>query len=122
MSDAPLDVDAEADDTLVFEAELDAPPAKVWQALTQPEIRGEWLGEPEAGVSEVRRADPGERLDLAWPTREGESLISFRIDPADAGGSRLTIIHEAPQPATVLRFKPRGRATTVAQPSWRMAA
>jgi len=127
MSDAPQVVDAETDDApsthdLVFEAELDAPPAKVWRALSQPEIRREWLGEAETGPAEVRRADPGERLDLAWPTREGESLISFRIDPAEAGGSRLTIIHEAPQPATVLRFKPRTRSTMGVRASWRMAA
>ena len=126
MSDAPpvadTEIDAPMTHDLVFEAELDAPPAKVWRALSQPEIRREWLGEAEAGPAEVRRADPGERLDLAWPTREGESLISFRIDPAEAGGSRLTIIHEAPQSATVLRFNPRVRATTNVAPSWRMAA
>ena len=122
MSDASPNVDADADDTLVFEAELDAPPAQVWRALAQPEIRREWLGEAETGPAEVRRADPGERLDLAWQTHEGESLISFRIDPADAGGSRLTIIHAAPQPATVLRFRPRARVTMAARPSWRMAA
>jgi uncharacterized protein YndB with AHSA1/START domain len=122
MSDAPQVVDAETDDALVFEAELDAPPARVWRALAEPEIRREWLGEAETGPAEVRRADPGERLDLAWPTREGESLISFRIDPAAAGGSRLTIIHAAPQPATVLRFKPRRPATMAVLPRWRMAA
>jgi uncharacterized protein YndB with AHSA1/START domain len=127
MSDAPQAVDAETDGApmihdLVFEAELDAPPAKVWRALAEPQIRREWLGEAETGPAQVRRVDPGERLDLAWPTREGESLISFRIDPAEAGGSRLTIIHEAPVPATVLRFRPRARATMSARPSWRMAA
>ncbi|HUO12851.1 MAG TPA: hypothetical protein VMU37_08855 [Caulobacteraceae bacterium] len=120
MSEAPL---VDADDTLVFEAELDAPPAKVWRALSEPEIRRAWLGEAEAGPSEVRRADPGERLDLAWPTPEGESLISFRIDPSREGGSRLTIVHQAPQPATVLEFKPRGRRLlSAAGARWRMAA
>ncbi|HTX49048.1 MAG TPA: hypothetical protein VME40_06615 [Caulobacteraceae bacterium] len=121
MSDAPPTVDAHTDDALVFEAELEAPPAKVWRALAEPEIRREWLGEAETGPAEVRRADPGERLDLAWPTREGESLISFRVGPAEDGGSRLTIVHQAPRPA-VLRLKPRARATMAAAPRWRMAA
>jgi|HubBroStandDraft_5_1064220.scaffolds.fasta_scaffold97506_3 uncharacterized protein YndB with AHSA1/START domain len=118
MSDAAPD----SDDALVFECELDAPPAKVWRAISEPEIRTEWLGEAENGPAEVRRADPGERLDLAWPTREGESLISFQIDPAEGGGSRLTIVHRAPQTATVLPFKSRARPITAIAPRWRMAA
>lgn len=120
MSDAPTDID-EAD-ALVFECDLDAPPAKVWQALAEPEIRHEWLGEAEAGPAEVRRADQGERLDLSWPTREGESLISFRIDPSDDGGSHLTIVHRAPVTAQVLSFKPRAQLVPAAAPRWRMAA
>ena len=109
-------------DALVYECELDAPPAKVWRALAEPEIRREWLGEAEAGASEVRRAEPGERLDLTWPTREGESLISFRIDPSEGGGSRLTIVHRAPITARVLAFKPRVRPVAASAPRWRMAA
>jgi uncharacterized protein YndB with AHSA1/START domain len=121
MSDA-ADLVQEADPALVFECELDAPPARVWRALAEPEIRGAWLGEPDAGPSEVRRADPGERLDLAWPTREGESLISFRIDPAEGGGSHLTITHRAPLTASVLTFTPRARLATACVTRWRIAA
>jgi uncharacterized protein YndB with AHSA1/START domain len=123
MSDATDASAAEDDaDTLVYECELDAPPAKVWRALAEPDVRREWLGEAEAGPSEVRHADPGERLDLTWPTREGESLISFRIDPSEGGGSRLTIVHRAPITAQVLTFKPRARTVSAAARRWRMAA
>jgi uncharacterized protein YndB with AHSA1/START domain len=127
MSDAPdetLERETGAPpDAVIFECELDAPPAKVWRALNEPEIRRDWLGEAETGPAEVRRADPPERLDLAWPTREGESLISFRVDPGKDGGSRLTIVHQAPESAVVLQFKPRAAAApSVSTPRWRMAA
>ena len=110
-----------ADETLVFEVDLEAAPEKVWRAIATPELRDAWLGAPETGAAEVAAADAPERLDLVWPTPEGESLISFEISPAD-GGSHLTITHRAPQPATVLAFKPRAQPVTAAAPRWRMAA
>jgi len=117
--------DARADEALVFEVDLEAPPEKVWRAIATPEVREAWLGEPEDGEARVADADPPSRLDLVWPTREGESLISFEIAPAE-GGSRLTITHRAPQgvseEATVLAFKPRELPATAIAPRWRMAA
>jgi hypothetical protein len=117
MSDVATDT---AD--LTFEADLDAPPEQVWRALTEPELRDAWLGEPEVGAPAVVGAEPGTRLDLAWPTRDGESLVSFEIVAGEGGGTHLTIIHRAPAMlAEVVRFRPRARRTA---PSfgWRMAA
>jgi uncharacterized protein YndB with AHSA1/START domain len=94
MSDDP--------DALVFEAELDAPPEKVWRAIATPELREAWLGEPEAGSAEIVRADPGERLDLAWPTQDGDSLVSFVIGNGEGGGTHLTIVHRALSPNVVV--------------------
>jgi uncharacterized protein YndB with AHSA1/START domain len=113
--------ESRADEALVYEVDLEAPPQKVWRALATPEIREAWLGEPEAGPAEVAASDAPARLDLVWPTPEGESLISFEISPAGQG-SRLTITHRAPQSATVLAFKPRALPATAASPRWRMAA
>ena len=113
--------DTAVDEALVFEVDLDAPPEKVWRAIATPEVREAWLGAPEDGEARVAEADPPSRLDLVWPTREGDSLISFEIAPAD-GGSRLTITHRAPQEATVLAFKPRTAPATASAPRWRMAA
>ena len=124
MSEAPTMPDAGAvppDEAVVVECDLDAPPAKLWRAIAEPEIRTEWLGEAEAGPSEVRRAEPPSRLDLTWPTGEGESLISFEINPSDDGGSHLTITHRAPTSALVVRFHPRARLRASAG-RWRMAA
>jgi uncharacterized protein YndB with AHSA1/START domain len=117
MSEAP----AKGDDALVYEVDLDAPPEKVWRALSVPEIRQAWLGEPDAGPAEVAASRPGERLDLVWPTHGGESLVSFEVSPAEGGGARLIITHRAPQTASVLTFRPRVRARTMAC-GWRMAA
>jgi uncharacterized protein YndB with AHSA1/START domain len=108
---------AEKTDELVFEAELDAPPEKVWRAVSTPEIREAWLGAAETGAAEVARSEPPSRLDLVWPTREGDTLISFEIAPRE-GGSHLTIVHRA-LTAQVISF--RGRTSTRAT-GWRMAA
>ena len=111
MSDDP--------EALVFEADLDAPPEKVWRALATPALREAWLGAPEAGPAEVLRAEPGERLDLAWPTREGDSLVSFEIEDGEGGGTRLTIVHRALATNVVALAPRRIRASAG---SWRMAA
>jgi uncharacterized protein YndB with AHSA1/START domain len=115
--------DAKVDEALVFEVDLEAPPEKVWRAIATPEVREAWLGEPEEGLARVADADPPSRLDLVWPTREGDSLISFEIAPSE-GGSRLTITHRAPQEASVLAFKPKkaSGSTAAFAPRWRMAA
>ena len=109
------------DEALVFEVDLEAPPEKVWRAIATPEVREAWLGEPEDGRAQVAEADPPSRLDLVWPTREGDSLISFEISPAE-GGSRLTITHRTPQEATVLAFRRRALPATPSATRWRMAA
>jgi len=116
MSDDPEAPEAEV---LTFEADLDAPPEKVWRALATPALREAWLGEPEAGPAEIVRADPGERLDLAWPTREGDSLVSFEITEREGGGAHLTIVHRALAPNVVAL---RARRVVAAAQSWRMAA
>lgn len=127
MSEAAVDAnqtpagDEPTDDAVVVECDLEAAPDKVWRAIAEPDLRDAWLGEAEAGPAEVRRAEPPGRLDLAWPTHEGESLISFEIVPSEDGGSHLTIVHRAPQTACVVPFKRRERSIGCAGP-WRRAA
>ena len=111
MSDDP--------EALVFEADLDDPPEKVWRALATPELRDAWLGEPEAGPAEILRADPGSRLDLTWPMREGDSLVSFEIERGQGGGTHLTIVHRA-LATNVVALAPRRIGAGAG--GWRMAA
>jgi uncharacterized protein YndB with AHSA1/START domain len=113
--------DVAADD-LTFEADLDAAPDQVWRALTEPALREAWLGEPEVGVAEVVGAEPDSRLDLAWPTRDGASLVSFEIEAGERGGTHLTIVHRPPaRLAQVIPFRPRAHLTVLSS-GWRMAA
>ncbi len=119
MTEAAKPTDGAANQDLLFEAELEAPPEKVWRALSTPEIREAWLGEPEAGPAEVSRADPPSRLDLVWPTREGDTLVSFEVEPAEGGGARITITHRAA--ACIVPFRPRTNRMRMSG-DWRMAA
>ncbi|HUZ13980.1 MAG TPA: hypothetical protein VMU93_14170 [Caulobacteraceae bacterium] len=111
------------DADLEFECDLAEPPEKVWRALAHPQLREAWLGEPEIGSARVVRSEPGSRLDLAWPTRDGESEISFEVARNADGGAHLTITHRAPaRLAEVALFAPRARRPALAAHGWRMAA
>ncbi len=77
---------------LVFEYQLDAPPEKVWRALSIPAFRERWLpAEVEAlssvPVEEVRYRLKEEGLPLL------ESVVIFQLTP-NAGGTELRIIHQ----------------------------
>ena len=92
--------------TLVLVRDLRHPPAKVWDALTDPEQLREWapfdsdrnLGEIGAAklftfgasyVSEthVKRADSPRALEYDW----GGGDIRWELEPQGNGGTRLTL-------------------------------
>jgi len=96
--------------TLVLIRELSHPPAKVWQALTEPEHLREWapfdsdrnlgtvgtaklstVGAPTLNVSEieVKRADEHKLLEFNWGTQD----IRWQLEPLGGGGTRLTLWH-----------------------------
>ena len=102
-------------DDLIFDAELDAPPERVWRALAEPELREAWLGEG----GEVVEARPAERLVLRWTQDEPPSLVTFDLRPAEGGGAHLTIVHSR-DVAEVVRLPLR--RPTAALSAWRMAA
>jgi uncharacterized protein YndB with AHSA1/START domain len=95
--------------------DLDAPPAAVWDALTEEALLGEWLAdeveiEAEPGGEivaryadgeerrgEVELVEEAERLAWSW-WREGgagPSRVELVLD-AVADGTRLTVIETAP--------------------------
>jgi uncharacterized protein YndB with AHSA1/START domain len=95
--------------TLILARELRHPPAKVWEALTDPEQLREWapfdadrnlgsagpvklsvVGTPTPQVSEtiIKRAEAPKLLEYNW----GDNEMRWELEPLD-GGTRLTLWH-----------------------------
>src|SRR5690606_41446600 len=90
MSDAQ---DArDADNDLVFETVLDAPPEKVWRALTIPEYRDRWMQRPDDVSVELETVDANSVLTYRWTERDEVSRVTIELTPAENGqtGFRLT--------------------------------
>jgi uncharacterized protein YndB with AHSA1/START domain len=86
--------------TLVFETTLDAPPEKVWRALTIPEYLERWLQPPEDAEISVVALDENRSLTYRWrEPGEGiaappeESLVTFEIAPCEDGGTWFRLTH-----------------------------
>lgn len=87
-------------DDLIFECELDAPPEKVWRALTVPEYLKRWL-KPEAGTElAVVRAEENVSLTYRW--RDGgqgavagveDSIVTFELTATEGGGTWFRLTH-----------------------------
>ncbi|WP_050425207.1 SRPBCC family protein [Bradyrhizobium tropiciagri] len=95
MSDT---VEPDADRALVLEYELDAPPEKVWRAVTIPALRERWLPDADLAGAEPEATITGE--EVRYRLRESEppfreSHVTFRIEPNEAGGTRFRIIQQA---------------------------
>jgi len=94
--------------TLVLVRDLHHPPAKVWQALTEPEHLREWapfdadrslgtmgtaklstVGAPYVSESRVKRADAPKVLEYDW----GGGDLRWELEPLGDGGTRLTLWH-----------------------------
>ncbi len=110
---AALSAEAQKDGekwTLVLVRDLPHPPAKVWEALTDPEQLREWapfdsdrslgtvgtaklttVGAPTPIISEteVKRADPPRLLEFNWGGQE----IRWELAPLGDGSTRLTLWH-----------------------------
>lgn len=95
MSDAAKPDRSEAD--LVLEFEFDAPPAKVWRAVTIPALRERWLPDCDLAGAEPESSIPGE--EVRYRMRESEppfreSQVIFRIEANEDGGTRFRIIQQ----------------------------
>jgi uncharacterized protein YndB with AHSA1/START domain len=92
--------------------ELDAPPAEVWDALTEEALLGEWLAEEveleaepggeivcryadgEERRGEVELVEEAERLAWSWWREDGEgpSRVELVLDAVADTRTRLTVI------------------------------
>ena len=81
---------------LVLEYELDAPPEKVWRAISIPAFRDKWLPKEALVSAEPVSSAPG--TEIRYSMREDgppflESVVTFQVRPNADGGTRLRIIH-----------------------------
>jgi uncharacterized protein YndB with AHSA1/START domain len=81
---------------LVLEYELDAPPEKVWRAISTPAFREKWL--PKSSLTDVEplSSTPGEEVRFGMREAEPpflESVVTFQLRPNGIGGTRLRIVH-----------------------------
>jgi uncharacterized protein YndB with AHSA1/START domain len=86
------------DAALMLEYEFDAPPAKVWRAVTIPALRERWLPDCDLAGAEPESSIAGEEVQYRLRDSEPpfrESHVIFRIEPNEAGGTRFRIIQQA---------------------------
>jgi uncharacterized protein YndB with AHSA1/START domain len=96
-------------DSLVLEYEIDAPPEKVWRAISIPELREKWMPEKDLTNPDPISAEPGVEvryrvLDKDAPFRE--STVTFQVRPNVHGGTKLRIVHQLVDARTVRQTPP----------------
>jgi uncharacterized protein YndB with AHSA1/START domain len=94
---------------LVFEYELDAPPEKVWRAISIPGFRDKWLPREDLADADPVSTAPGE--EIRYSIRDGEppfleSIVTFQVRPDADGGSILRVVHGLTDARVVPRKAP----------------
>jgi uncharacterized protein YndB with AHSA1/START domain len=80
---------------LVLAYQLDAPPEKVWRALSIPAFREQWLPADALAEPDSICSVPGEEVGYRLRDDEPpflESVVTFQLRP-NAGGTELRIVH-----------------------------
>jgi len=77
--------------------ELDAPPEKVWRAISIAEFREKWL--PKEALAEPQSFSETPGKEIRYKLRDDtpphlESTVTFTIAPNGSGGTSLRILHE----------------------------
>lgn len=96
--------------SVVAERELPHPPEKVWRALTQPHLIGDWLmrtdlvsaevgqaftlsGDWGAVAARIVAAEPPRTLAYSWDAFGLESVVTFTLTPAGTPLGTATRLH-----------------------------
>lgn len=93
MSDTKADARTK---DLVQDYDLDAPPEKVWRAISIPALRDSWLPKGDLADAAPISSKPGEEVRYRMRDDEPpflESIVTFQLSPNAVGGTRLRIIH-----------------------------
>jgi uncharacterized protein YndB with AHSA1/START domain len=94
MNDKKID---EAAKCLVFAYEIDAPPQKVWRAISIPGYREHWLPKQALADPEASSVTPGKEIKYRMRDDDPpflESLVTIQISPNGTGGTSLRVVHE----------------------------
>ncbi|MHA7777767.1 SRPBCC family protein [Roseibium sp. M-1] len=81
---------------LVQEYALDAPPEKVWRAISIPAIRESWLPGRDLAEATPLAEIPGEEIFYRMRDDQPpflESVVAFQLRPGSNGGTILRILH-----------------------------
>jgi uncharacterized protein YndB with AHSA1/START domain len=126
MSDENLDASAVTDsgDRVTRVVEVEAGADEVWSAISDPELRAQWLNDDDARSRELRldEVDDGRRLVWTWWRPDGEPRAS-RVEVVLAptmGGTRVVVTETlASAPVGVVRASvASGPATLRAGDRW----
>ncbi|BAM93084.1 conserved hypothetical protein [Bradyrhizobium oligotrophicum S58] len=112
MSDVETD---QQGDELVLDYELDAPPEKVWRAISSPALRDTWLPSGDLADPAPLSSTPGEEVRYRMRDDEPpylESIVTFQLSPNADGGTRLKIIHGPPAPKLMRLTPPAANSNT----------
>ncbi|MBD8556778.1 polyketide cyclase [Rhizobium sp. CFBP 8762] len=98
--------------SLVFDYDLDEPPAKVWRAISIPEFRKVWLPEEAEPVFSCTEQEVRYKMRDSEPPYL-ESNVTFHLSPNSTGGTHLRVIHKLTDAAT----RPMPSASNINTPS-----
>jgi uncharacterized protein YndB with AHSA1/START domain len=132
-------------EAIVIDVTLDAPPGRVWRALTEPALVARWLG--EAGIEartgrrfslrpggaagegpvecEVIEAEEDRLLSYRWRAEAAgglaalDTVVTWVLDPTPDGGTRLRLVHDG---FPITRAAPAATAAAPANDNGRILA
>ncbi|MGJ5175334.1 SRPBCC family protein [Bradyrhizobium oligotrophicum] len=87
---------AQQGEEFVLDYDLEAPPEKVWRAISVPELRDSWLPRGDLADAAPISSISGEEVRYRMRDDEPpylESIVTFQVMPNATGGTRLRIIH-----------------------------
>jgi uncharacterized protein YndB with AHSA1/START domain len=100
--------------SIIVDYQPSAPPHKVWRALTEPQLLGNWLMpndiKPEVGhrftfrttpatgfdgivQCEVRKVEPNSQLVYSWIGGSLDTTVTWTLRPSSTGGTDLRLKH-----------------------------
>lgn len=93
---------SDEESTIVIDCDFDAPPERVFAAVTEPDLVAEWLSAEVPGVGEVTytllEASPCALVRYHVQSEEGEhavdSCVTIQLTPTREGGTRMKLVHD----------------------------